>query len=83
MTSSTLPDPDPDRRQTGPIAPPSPHAEHPAPVPATPSTDVVAEFTTFYKAALPRLVAFLRWQGVPCRWPIGAAIGTGLGREWT
>lgn len=25
----------------------------------------MAEFTTFYKATLPRLVAFLRWQGAP------------------
>lgn len=52
MTPSTLSDPDPDRRQT-----------HCAPDPTKPSTDVVAEFTTFYKATLPRLVAFLRWQG--------------------
>jgi RNA polymerase sigma factor (sigma-70 family) len=65
MTSSTLSDPDPDRRRTQPTAPPSPDPDHRAPVPATPSADVVAEFTMFYKAALPRLVAFLRWQGAP------------------
>ncbi len=55
MTSSTLSDPDPDRRRTQPIAPPSPDPDHRATLPATPSADVVAEFTTFYKAALPRL----------------------------
>jgi RNA polymerase sigma factor (sigma-70 family) len=33
------------------------------PDPTKPSADVVAEFTKFYKAAMPRLVAFLRWQG--------------------
>jgi RNA polymerase sigma-70 factor (ECF subfamily) len=67
MTTSTLPDPDPDGPRTQPIAPSSLDADHRAPVPAQPSADVVAEleFTTFYKAALPRLVAFLRWQGAP------------------
>lgn len=65
MTSSTLPDPDPDPRRAQPIALPSLEVDHRAPVPATPSAAVVAEFTTFYKATLPRLVAFLRWQGAP------------------
>lgn len=65
MTSSTLPDPDPDRRRAQSIAPPSPDADYRVPVPTKPSADVVAEFTTFYKTALPRLVAFLRWQGAP------------------
>jgi RNA polymerase sigma factor (sigma-70 family) len=63
MTSSTLPDPDPDRRQTQPITCSSPPADHDALIPTTPSANVVAEFTAFYKAAMPRLVAFLRWQG--------------------
>jgi RNA polymerase sigma-70 factor (ECF subfamily) len=57
-----MPDPDPDRR-TQSIAPPSPDADCRVPVPTELSAGVVAEFTTFYKAALPRLVAFLRWQG--------------------
>lgn len=65
MTSSTLPEPDPDRRRTQSIAPPSPDANYRVPVTTEPSADVVAEFTTFYKTALPQLVAFLRWQGAP------------------
>jgi RNA polymerase sigma factor (sigma-70 family) len=64
MTFSTLSDPDPDRRRAQPIAAPSPDADHRAAL-AEPSADVVVEFTTFYKATLPRLVAFLRWQGAP------------------
>lgn len=62
MISGTLPDPDPDRRRTPPSAPP-PDARYCVPVPAGPSAESVAMFTPFYKAALPRLVAFLRWQG--------------------
>ncbi|MGH3784101.1 MAG: RNA polymerase sigma factor [Pseudonocardiaceae bacterium] len=65
MTFSTLSGPDPDRRRTQPIAPPSLDVDHRAPAPTEPSVDVVEEFTTFYKATLPQLVAFLRWQGAP------------------
>jgi DNA-binding CsgD family transcriptional regulator len=66
--SATLDDPD-DRHSSTPVAAHLSAAERPTPTPqpAPPLTDpgTVAVFTAFYKESAPRLVAFLRWQGVP------------------
>jgi RNA polymerase sigma factor (sigma-70 family) len=62
--------PDPERRPTvAPDPPPEPTpGEDSSPAPAEPTPAAPAgrdEFTAFYTTAVPRLVAFLRWQGAP------------------
>lgn len=69
MTPSALSDPDPDQRAPArtPIDPAGPSDTGSRPtapeMPAAP--EVVAAFSAFYREAVPRLVAFLRWHGAP------------------
>ena len=68
MTPSALSGADPDPRQRIPTGAPTDPAGSPdtgqARVPALAvSSEVVAAFAVFYRGAVPRLVAFLRWHG--------------------
>lgn len=69
MTPSAPSGADPEPHRVPPRAPVDPGSadtgRRSAPAAASVSAEVVAAFTVFYRDAVPRLVAFLRWHGAP------------------